>query len=59
MAKDEKIRSVGDYDVDGVTSTYVLLTVFEALGYKQISHYLPLREKDGYGLNKDIVEKAY
>ena len=59
MAKDEKIRIVGDYDVDGVTSTYVLLTVFEALGYKQISHYLPLREKDGYGLNKDIVENAY
>lgn len=59
MARQEKIRIVGDYDVDGVTSTYVLLTVFEALGYKEISHYLPLREKDGYGLNKDIVENAY
>lgn len=59
MAKNELIRIVGDYDVDGVTSTYVLLTVFEALSYKQISHYLPLREKDGYGLNKDIVENAY
>lgn len=59
MVKSQKIRIVGDYDVDGVTSTYVLLTVFEALGYKHISHYLPLREKDGYGLNKDIVENAY
>lgn len=59
MSKNEKIRIVGDYDVDGVTSTYVLLSVFEALGYKPISHYLPLREKDGYGLNKDIVENAY
>jgi len=59
MSKEEKIRIVGDYDVDGVTSTYVLLTVFEALGYKHISHYLPLREKDGYGLNKDIVENAH
>ena len=59
MKNQEKIRIVGDYDVDGVTSTYVLLTVFEALGYRHISHYLPLREKDGYGLNKDIVKRAY
>ena len=59
MAHNKKIRIVGDYDVDGVTSTYVLLTVFEALGYAPISHYLPLREKDGYGLNKDIVKNAY
>lgn len=59
MARNEAIRIVGDYDVDGVTSTYVLLTVFEALGYQSVSHYLPLREKDGYGLNKDIVENAY
>lgn len=53
------IRIVGDYDVDGVTSTYVLLTAFEMLGYPYISHYLPLREKDGYGLNTDIVDTAF
>ena len=58
MANNEKIRIVGDYDVDGVTSTYVLLTVFETLSYPHISHYLPVREKDGYGLNPDIVERA-
>ena len=59
MAHEQKIRVIGDYDVDGVTSTYVLLSVFEALGYPAISHYLPLREKDGYGLNKDIVKAAH
>lgn len=59
MALHEKIRIVGDYDVDGVTSTYVLLTVFEVLNYPHISHYLPVREKDGYGLNPDIVDQAY
>lgn len=59
MKNQDKIRIIGDYDVDGVTSTYVLLSVFESLGYEPISHYLPLREKDGYGLNKDIVENAY
>ena len=59
MADHQKIRIVGDYDVDGVTSTYVLLTVFESLGYKEVSHYLPIREKDGYGLNTDIVDNAH
>ena len=59
ISLNEKIRIVGDYDVDGVTSTYVLLTVFEALNYPHISHYLPVREKDGYGLNPDIVANAH
>lgn len=59
MDRHEKIRIIGDYDVDGVTSTYVLLTVFETLAYKEVSHYLPLREKDGYGLNKTIVKQAF
>ncbi len=59
MNLQEKIRIIGDYDVDGVTSTYVLLSVFETLNYAPASHYLPLREKDGYGLNVDIVDAAY
>lgn len=59
MARNEKIRVVGDYDVDGVTSTYVLLSVFEALNYPHMDHYLPVRETDGYGLNPSIVDAAY
>ena len=55
----EKIRVVGDYDVDGVTSTYVLISVFEALHYPHMDHYLPVRETDGYGLNPSIVETAF
>lgn len=58
MSRHEKIRIVGDYDVDGVTSTYVLLTIFEMIGYKHIDHYLPVRETDGYGLNLSIVDTA-
>nr|WP_302595982.1 single-stranded-DNA-specific exonuclease RecJ [uncultured Cellulosilyticum sp.] len=59
MSRNEKIRVVGDYDVDGVTSTYVLLSVFEALNYPHMDHYLPVRETDGYGLNPSIVEAAH
>ena len=59
ISKNKKIRIVGDYDVDGITSTYVLLTVFEMLGYSNISYYLPLRESDGYGLNPNIVNTAH
>lgn len=59
MSRNEKIRVVGDYDVDGVTSTYVLISVFEALNYPHMDHYLPVRETDGYGLNPSIVEAAH
>ncbi len=59
ITQNKNIRIVGDYDVDGVTSTYVLLTIFEMLGYKNISHYLPVRENDGYGLNPNIVDNAH
>jgi single-stranded-DNA-specific exonuclease len=52
----------GDYDVDGITSTAVLLKTFSHLGLKAIYH-LPDRLKDGYGLNsaglKGLREKGY
>ena len=59
MKNNDRIRIVGDYDVDGVTSTYILLIMFEMLEYTHVDHYLPLRELDGYGLNESIVDQAY
>lgn len=53
----EKILIFGDYDVDGVTSTSLLLLTLIPLG-AQINYYLPIRKKDGYGLSKDVVLKA-
>lgn len=44
----------GDYDVDGITSTALLETVLSGQGL-DVSHYLPHRIKEGYGLNRNIL----
>lgn len=46
----------GDYDVDGVCSTAVLVRVLRALG-ADVDHYLPDRARDGYGLSAATVER--
>ncbi len=53
----EKIRIVGDYDVDGVTSTYILYDALRQLGGK-VSYDIPHRITDGYGINVRIIEQA-
>ena len=53
----EKIRIIGDYDVDGVCSTFVLYDFFGSMG-ADISYVIPHRVQDGYGINIDIVNKA-
>jgi len=53
----EKILIFGDYDVDGVTSTALILLALLPLG-AQINFCLPNRERDGYGLSCKFVEKA-
>src|SRR5277367_3717547 len=47
----------GDYDVDGVTSTTLLLEVLRQLGW-QVEAYLPNRMDEGYGLSRDGVENC-
>lgn len=58
-ARDNKEPLVifGDYDVDGVTSTALLMEVFTALGWKA-DFYLPHRLDEGYGLSQDGVENC-
>lgn len=53
----ETLVIFGDYDVDGVTSTALLLEVFTALGW-QANYYLPHRVDEGYGLSQDGVENC-
>lgn len=54
----KKIRIVGDYDVDGVMSTYILKKAFDEIGI--VSDYIiPHRVDDGYGINKEIIQEAY
>lgn len=53
----EPLVIFGDYDVDGVTSTALLLEVFRALGWC-VDFYLPHRMDEGYGLSQDGVENC-
>ncbi|MFH1857314.1 MAG: single-stranded-DNA-specific exonuclease RecJ [Candidatus Omnitrophota bacterium] len=53
----EKLLIWGDYDVDGVTSTSLLVRSLRAFGF-QVSHYIPNRLVDGYGLNQTILTQA-
>lgn len=52
----EKICIYGDYDVDGVSSTALLMTVFTRLGFN-IDYYLPDRHSEGYGLHIESLQK--
>ena len=52
------IRIIGDYDIDGVMSTYILKTALERAG-AIVSIQIPDRIHDGYGLNVNLVDKAY
>ena len=53
----EKIRIIGDYDVDGVTSTYILSKGIGCLG-ADVSTAIPHRIHDGYGLSDNLVNDA-
>jgi single-stranded-DNA-specific exonuclease len=55
--KGEALVIFGDYDVDGVTSTALLLEVLRGLGWK-VNCYLPHRMDEGYGLSQDGVENC-
>ncbi len=54
----DKVLVYGDYDVDGVTSTTLLFKVLKALDFQAVV-YIPNRQEEGYGLNKDAIEKAF
>lgn len=53
----KKIRVIGDYDVDGVCSTFILVDALRAAG-ADIDYDIPDRAVDGYGLNMRLVTKA-
>ena len=58
ILEDKKIRVIGDYDIDGVNATYILLEGLERLG-ANVDSDIPDRISDGYGLNRHLVERAY
>lgn len=58
IAEGKKIRIIGDYDIDGVCSTYIL---YKGLSYcgAVTDTAIPHRMKDGYGLNENLIREAY
>jgi len=52
------IRIIGDYDIDGVMATYILVSGLKRCG-AVVSTQIPDRIHDGYGLNKGLLEKAH
>jgi single-stranded-DNA-specific exonuclease len=55
IACEEPIAVYGDYDVDGVTATVLLVQVLQALGAR-VSEYIPNRFDEGYGLNNEALD---
>lgn len=58
IGEDKKIRIIGDYDIDGINSTYILLEGIKTLG-GNVDIDIPDRMKDGYGLNKNLIDRAF
>ncbi len=58
IQNDEAINVVGDYDVDGVTSTALMVNFFTAIGV-EINYIIPNRFEHGYGLSPIILEEIY
>jgi single-stranded-DNA-specific exonuclease len=58
IANKERIAIHGDYDVDGVTSTVILRRALELLG-ADVTHFIPERLRDGYGLQSASIERLH
>lgn len=58
LQEDKRIRIIGDYDSDGINATYILVKGLRTLG-AFVDYAIPNRVTDGYGVNVQLVEKAY
>jgi single-stranded-DNA-specific exonuclease len=58
IAQRERIAIHGDYDVDGITSTVILRRALELLG-GDVTHFIPERLTDGYGLQPGTIDRLH
>lgn len=56
LKQNKKLVIYGDYDADGVMSTYILYSALSKIG-QNISYYIPSRETEGYGINSERIKK--
>ena len=57
ISQKAKVRIIGDYDIDGVTSTYILMKGLARIG-ADVDTYIPDRVADGYGIHAHLIERA-
>ncbi len=57
IAEKKAMRIIGDYDIDGVNATYILLDGIRRCG-GNVDAAIPDRMKDGYGINEHLIEQA-
>lgn len=57
IAEKKRIRVIGDYDIDGVCATYILLNGLKRIG-AVVDTVIPDRIKDGYGINEQLIDQA-
>lgn len=55
--KQEKITIYGDYDIDGLTATTILLDALASFGFTDVDAFIPNRFVEGYGLTVDAIER--
>lgn len=55
--RQEHITIYGDYDIDGLTATTLLLDAFESFGFLHVDAFIPNRFVEGYGMTVDAVER--
>ena len=58
IAKNSKILIFGDYDVDGISASAILIKYFNSVGAK-VSNFMPNRYEDGYGLTVETIDKIF
>lgn len=58
IAQRKRIRIISDYDVDGVSSNYILLRGLQRCG-AMVDYQIPDRVEDGYGINENLITRAY
>lgn len=58
IEKKQKIRIIGDYDIDGICSIYILFKGLISLG-ADVDYEVPDRIKDGYGINERLINEAH
>lgn len=55
--KQQRITIYGDYDIDGLTATTVLLDALKSFGFEHVTAFIPNRFTEGYGLTVDAIER--